>query len=351
MEADSRPPIFTFSTCDLPRRERLDAWRAQHSGLVEFSSTSGTHDPFEMSMQAISLGQAILVNRKTLPYISPQSYRVRQPFRPFGGGNSDHYYLKLHLTESTQGYAANEVIDARAGDLYFFDSALPLDATITLGDATYVNLPRRLFPFDLSSLHGKKLSGPLFFLLSDYIRSLNFRIDSISGVDALNVGMATAQLVLACLQNDRDRLVETQSEINHLLAQRVRTFIEAHLTEPSLGVDRICKEVGVSRSSLYRLFESTSGVSHYIQNQRLQRAHAALAEPTARTIRVGEIACEHGFSNDKQFSRAFKATFGYAPRDTKKISLENIARTAPSSISVDSEYSAWILDFIGSSKR
>ena len=76
------------------------------------------------------------------------------------------------------------------------------------------------------------------------------------------------------------------------------------------------RELGISRSRLYRLFEPYGGVVHYIQHRRLLDAHAVLADPDDHR-RILDIAEEHGFTDGAEFSRAFKREFGYSPSDVR----------------------------------
>ena len=73
---------------------------------------------------------------------------------------------------------------------------------------------------------------------------------------------------------------------------------------------------GLSRSTLYRLFESVGGVAAYIQRERLRAARDALCSPdNIRPIHAIAEAC--GFADASVFSRAFRHAFGCSPRDAR----------------------------------
>jgi AraC-like DNA-binding protein len=84
------------------------------------------------------------------------------------------------------------------------------------------------------------------------------------------------------------------------------------LRTPKLAPNILCRLVGMSRSSLYRLLESEGGVARYIQRQRLFEAQAALSDP-ATTQSIGAIAEDLRFADAASFSRIFKHEFGYTP--------------------------------------
>ena len=90
--------------------------------------------------------------------------------------------------------------------------------------------------------------------------------------------------------------------------------IESRLTDADLSQDALCRAFGLSRSALYRLFQPVGGVAAYVQERRLRRIHALLSGPGPHHL--GTLSWEHGFSSQAHMSRAFRALFGHAPRDT-----------------------------------
>lgn len=96
----------------------------------------------------------------------------------------------------------------------------------------------------------------------------------------------------------------------HPTLVRVRRYIDQNLGSATLSPVTICRDVGVSRSQLYRLFAESDGVSRYILTCRLLKAHAALLSSAER---VSNVAFAFGFSSHAHFSRVFKRHFGYAP--------------------------------------
>ena len=81
-----------------------------------------------------------------------------------------------------------------------------------------------------------------------------------------------------------------------------------------LGAASIGAALKVSRATLYRLFEPHGGVASYLRERRLLRIHATLCAPGPRRS-LAAIAEDHGFQSAAQFSRAFRAQFGYSPSE------------------------------------
>ncbi len=85
-----------------------------------------------------------------------------------------------------------------------------------------------------------------------------------------------------------------------------------------LGVDKLANTFGLSRASLYRLFEPVGGVASYIGTRRLARARQELTAPGLEDRRIGPIAYRAGFQSIPAFNRAFRAAYGQTPRSTRK---------------------------------
>ncbi len=93
----------------------------------------------------------------------------------------------------------------------------------------------------------------------------------------------------------------------------VQRFIEERLDWPHLNVTLILQNFGVSRASLYRMFEAEDGVRSYINSRRLYRAVTQLAENPLRRGQIHDVAERWGFSSDASFNRMVNREFGVAP--------------------------------------
>lgn len=88
-------------------------------------------------------------------------------------------------------------------------------------------------------------------------------------------------------------------------------FIETHLNEP-LCVDRLCRELNVSRNYLYRSFHDyyEKTVNEYITEQRMNKAKSFLSKTN---LPVYVIAEKIGFENHTYFCKLFKRKTGFSP--------------------------------------
>ncbi len=103
------------------------------------------------------------------------------------------------------------------------------------------------------------------------------------------------------------------------LATRVRAYIESNLADPALTSDGIAAAHGISRRTLYRIFEGQDeSIGAFVLRRRLERCRAALIDPAQVQRSVTEIALAWGFNNPAHFSRAFRQAFGQSPRALRR---------------------------------
>lgn len=98
---------------------------------------------------------------------------------------------------------------------------------------------------------------------------------------------------------------------------RLNAIIAEHLSDPELDQQLLCRELGVSRASLYNKMKAItgSGAKEYITRIRLEKAKS-LIENSACTI--AEISDMTGFASQSYFSTAFKNYTGMTPSQYKQ---------------------------------
>ncbi len=103
---------------------------------------------------------------------------------------------------------------------------------------------------------------------------------------------------------------------------KLNAVIAEHISDPYLDQQLICRELGVSRASLFNKMKAItgSGTKEYITRIRLERAKT-LMETTGLTI--AEISDLTGFASQSYFSTAFKNATGLTPSQYKKQTKEN----------------------------
>lgn len=120
---------------------------------------------------------------------------------------------------------------------------------------------------------------------------------------------------------DRRRGERRGGQRRHNALAVIKEFIDKSLAMESLDVALIGHKFGMSRSSVYRLFESEGGLANYIRRRRLMQAFSLLVlPPTQRHLRILDVAVECGFSSDMVFTRAFRKMFSLTPSMVRSMS-------------------------------
>lgn len=102
------------------------------------------------------------------------------------------------------------------------------------------------------------------------------------------------------------------TSLDQKLISKAIKIVEENISEPGFSVEKLSRELGMSRVHLYKKLLSLTGKSpiEFIRMIRLQRA-AQLLEKSQLT--VSEIAYQVGFNNPKYFSKYFKDQFKMLP--------------------------------------
>ncbi|MDO4496225.1 MAG: two-component regulator propeller domain-containing protein [Bacteroidales bacterium] len=172
----------------------------------------------------------------------------------------------------------------------------------------------------------------------DRIASLNL------GVDVFMTKPFNIEVLKSTVQNllkGQDRLrnslsgrdrqadkIETPKVTTHdeKLLARVTRVVEEHLKDTNLNSDMIASEVGISRVHLFRKLKELTGQTtrEFYRNVRLTKAAELLAE---KKLTIGEVAVQVGFSNQHNFSKAFKEMYGMPPAEYMQLHRQEMKAT------------------------
>ena len=104
------------------------------------------------------------------------------------------------------------------------------------------------------------------------------------------------------------------SKMDEAFVNKLIEVIEKNLSESDLDADRLMKEMGMSRSNLYRKLKALTNqsVHEFIRMVRLKKASELLRNGEAN---VSEVAFSVGFNDRSYFSISFKKMFGKSPSE------------------------------------
>jgi DNA-binding response OmpR family regulator len=106
----------------------------------------------------------------------------------------------------------------------------------------------------------------------------------------------------------------TASSMDEQFLQRLMDVFENHISDSDFNTESLAREVGMSRSNLYRKIQALTNQSthDFILSLRLKRAAQLLDKKSAT---VSEVAYAVGFNSPSHFSKVFRREFGQSPSD------------------------------------
>jgi len=109
----------------------------------------------------------------------------------------------------------------------------------------------------------------------------------------------------------------TFSQADETFLLKLNKIIQENLDNSSLDIAFICKEIGMSRASLYNKLKALTdmGANDYINKFRMEKAIAYI---TGTDMTFTEIAEKVGFTTSRYFSTAFKQYTGGTPTQYKE---------------------------------
>lgn len=293
-------------------------------------SLAGDYSDFQVSLQALNMGPGVLVEWKSAPI-----HLYRSPAH-IARSDLDFYRILLNLGgdhRTTSG--SRENVPLQEGDIGIFDAAVADDMTLlgapASGMAHRINLivPRaRMAPLlrHPDAVHGSVIPGKTFFgrLMSEHFLSIWRNASVLTAAESDAAVQSLATLVAGGIGGAKGGEETMAREARRTMLAAIKRHIEGRLGDADLNGHSICRQFGLSRASLARLFEPEGGLAHYIQERRLHRAFMMLGSPAYRHWRLIDIALECNFSSDITFIRAFRKLFDLTPGEVRRIARGEI---------------------------
>jgi AraC-like DNA-binding protein len=126
---------------------------------------------------------------------------------------------------------------------------------------------------------------------------------------------------LMLLEREVEQLTETEAKTflvgdddQQKFMSQLISVIELHLSNPQLDRELICKEMGLSKSVLYRKLQEANGnsVNNFIRSIRLRKAMALLK---TKEHTISEVAFLTGFNSASYFTKSFKMEYNCSPSE------------------------------------
>ncbi|WP_457392572.1 AraC-like ligand-binding domain-containing protein [Roseateles sp. P5_E1] len=294
--------------------DRAQAWgniTTRYFGRLRVSSL---HDgPLDASLDAFDVG-ALRMYRIDAP-----AHHVERD-AACGELPSDDFY-KLVLQVSGRGIVEQQQrrVVLQPGQWILYDPRAPYSITNPERCTLLVTqVPRALLPgLRLPGPHAGELGSDnvagLHGVFGSYLRALSEQLPGLPD----GAGQALSESVIGLLGStlaEALRRIREPVPLPSLLKMRARQYVQTHLSDPELSIQRIADALRCSKRYLHRVFEDDDvSLERQIWNSRLERCHAALTHEANANRSAAEIGFAWGFRSGAHLNRLFKQRYGLTP--------------------------------------
>jgi len=311
---------FSFSSAD---RDPAEAFAAYVELYAHGSDVIRASGPLLAEVRGWRFEGLLLFERKLSGVIHRRTARVTTD-------GFDHVVAHVVLDGQLIGNGITGFDRAVAGDIAFVDTIRGNDTEARDAHVLTVSIARHLIEVavgDAGVLHGRVLNPPASLMLADYIKSLVRYASDVDPRAASAYARALVELLSAALASTRVKGADA-AQRDYLRRESVERLIAAELANRALSSNLITDATGLSRSTLYRLFERHGGIARLIGLRRADAVRRSLEAGSMEPI--ADLAERFGFVSEGHLSRVFAQAYGAPPgsyRTSVRATPEADART------------------------
>ncbi len=304
-----------FDTQSLPQAERYAAWRDAICDVYVNVDVAATRpEDYRGFIREAKFGEVVMTD------ILLSEQRIRRNRQHIARLDKDCYYLQLIHSGSVNVVQRGSTLRSNAARGAIF-CASELYELQCRGEVRsfYLELPRDEFAarFEKDRIPVSasiNTSQGLGRIATELCASLATEGSKLGEEVRAGLGERLMDMLAMTLQASPDDLPTLDGSVRKARLASVQNWIEAHIGEHDLTLERIALANGVSLRQLHLLFEgSEMTASEWIWNRRLQRCYDAIERSGGRSITA--IAFDHGFNSSAHFSTLFRRKYGISPRD------------------------------------
>ena len=300
----------------------FELWRWSISPVFDVDTPSAAERAdFALESQAYRFDGLTISHSQVTPMAMTRAQSV------IARANIDDYMCILYRSGGSRFNADGVEGEARAGDVALFDMSCPvrIDApvqnmfSIFFGRAEIARLIDPTF-----ALHGLVLTNgePLAEIFKATAQATFAEAPRLPGEQADAARDGLSAMLISCFAPTAKRREPTVRGLSYVAFQRVRAEIDRSLGDPRLDAEILCVRCGISRATLYRIFEPHGGVGAFIRRMRLARARKILMRRGTSAPLIAQVARDCGFNDATNFGRRFREAFQITPRELREAALE-----------------------------
>jgi AraC-like DNA-binding protein len=299
----------------------LRQFRERTVDLVDVA-LPGSIDDFRVTTRNVHLGTAALLEGQQ------STVRLERSAKHIALGGLDHYQVVMYLAGETHYKAGRCDLDMQAGDICLMDMAganlTHVNGALDTGKAHFLSMvmPRSLLAPLLKAPDALQATlirrdTPYGRLVRKHFLGIRNEAPRLTQGEIEAAITAFAHLVAGGVGSRADMQEQVAQATHGAMLKTIKDYIEENLTAADLNAGGLCRRFGLSRASLYRLFEPDGGLGRFLLMRRLDCAFKILISPAAQRSRIIDIAMECCFSSDATFNRAFRQHYGVTPGEVR----------------------------------
>lgn len=242
------------------------------------------------------------------PFARTQTQQERQ--------NGGHLIsVARFLSGTEQGYSDDCVIDRVPGPIYVLDHARALQTINSRFRVQTVFVPKSILALPDDAFDKERVieltnpSGQLLHTcMTDLYASLTDGAPTLPPT-LLHRFFALLKVNLGVHAQRED----VRAHFRTALREQISKFIEHNLGNPDLSVSTVLANFGLSRASLFRMFEKQGGVRNYIMRRRAIRAAIDISNTAHVRGSIKQASLRWGFTSRPNFNRSIRNMFGSSP--------------------------------------
>ncbi len=310
------PALNKWNTDPFAGASKYEAWTdVLTTNYGRWSVAKPTTAQFEARLRAASAGGLKIIDCVCDPCEATRDARLVR--------EDDGEFLAIQLVLAGREHMRfdGEAFALEAGDIFVWDSTRPMTFNVTerLHKISLLMPLERLknwLPGSWQSMPHKLPQGSANrILLSSLITTMVDEHFTSAAIDDRAICEATIAILTGGMSTQGDTAQHSQKQGQ---LDRLRHFIQLHLTNPDLGIDMIATSNRISVRYLHWVFSgSGSTVAEYITRQRLEACRRDLQNPLMRARSISAICYAYGFSNQAHFSKRYRQQYSETPSATR----------------------------------
>lgn len=310
--------LVRFSSGDIPESRRSSRYGEILNAVLNLELASEDDSPLAVDtvMRIMSNGVVAAIS-----HLSPLS--MRRTAAHVADGN-DNFVLSMPLRGRALYRGRGREVICEPGEAIL----LPGDEPSFIANKTMTRLslsiPRLLLETAVkqpeNAVKSRLPASPALALLSSYARSLTDQVEEVSPRLETLAAVHICDLVAHALGIDGAAPMDgkrpgIRAARSHVIREDILRTLHTH----DLSLDRIARRAGISPRYVQAIFRSEGTTFRdFVLDQRIERAHAKLADPDSSHLTISEIAYSCGFGDLSYFNQTFRRRYGMTPSDVRR---------------------------------